>query len=170
MIDENGKERQYHLISLGLSERATQQVQSLRTNLWRSTGELSFQALRPLIPLCWSRHPIGTLATIQLEAPPSPLNFQRIASRQHSLFLITDNPEWTAWYDKVAPRILQGVRTEGPTQVGVGIYLGRGLLGIDCAPIENDDWRLLLYRVTWRVSEEQTIHVRHTLLEDRHLV
>ena len=170
MIDENRRERLYHLISLGLSERATQQVQSLRTDLWRSTGELSFQSLRPLIPLFWSHHPIETLASFRIESPPRPLEFRRIAGRAYSLFLMADSPEWHIWFEYCVASDPIGTYVEGPFPVGVGVYLGRGSSAIDCMPIVNDDWRLQLHQVMWRTSEERTIHVRHTLLEDRHLV
>jgi len=173
MMEENGKESNHHLISLGLSVQATSAVQTLRTHLWRSTGDLSFQVLFPTIPLLWSLLPIRSLADIHLELPPTPLIFEEPVSSHGSLFLATHAPDWSTWFAQTNTayhRIVEEPYEQEPFPTGIGIYLGRSEHPEPCNPVVNNNWRLQLSQVSWIQREAEIIHVRHTLVEERHLV
>ena len=164
-----------YLLALGLSKRASYQIETLRRRYWQKTGDISFLMLPPIVPLVWSATSFGPFHALDIESPPTPLVFTDVAICNNFAYSVPGTE-----YPFVLP---EGIRNDTsdvhpPLPSFGGIFLGSDVypspfegsqMGME-EPVIITSWRLEHYGVQWITDQNSLVHVHHQLLFSHHLV
>ncbi|WP_422477410.1 hypothetical protein [Pleomorphochaeta sp. DL1XJH-081] len=177
-IEANG-----FLLALGLSQTASQRIMAIRSRLWKSTGDLSFHFLPPIIPLIWSQSRLMEFERMQIPCPPKHVEFSRIARDGYSLYLASDSNGWDTYINRLRHYLSDFAETptnkmklryplapsDGPFLGYVETSIGDTMEMLDHI-IGNKDWRLQQYELEWIEDEGRYIHLKYSLLTNIHIV
>jgi len=162
-----------HLLALGLSQQALQHVYEMRQVCWKASGDISFLALPPLIPLLWSNTSFTPFEQVKLPLLPKQCTFSQIIEKEGSLFLKTDEAEWPFIVNEIVAQYAPSEVLTKPFPTFPGIYLGA-----NCGPKEHlfppvttNDWRLFYYQIEWKATPTHHLLALHyEVISNRHLL
>ena len=162
-----------HLLALGLSQQALQRVYEMRQACWKASGNISFLALPPLIPLLWSNTSFTPFEQVKLPLLPKQCTFSQIIEENQNLFLKTEEAEWLFIVDKIVAQYVPSEVLTKPFPAFPGIYLGANCGPKErlFSPVTTNDWRLVYFQVEWETQKEQgLVALRYEVISNRHLL
>ncbi len=168
-INSNGP---INLLALGVSQKASHQVQTIRQALWQASGHISFLSLPPMIPLMWSERYFTPFEQVTLPRLSKNTTFSHFIEVENNLFLGTEDRVWLATIEELLAHYsaIQPVIIPFPAYQGIYVGVNQDSMGEKVAPVTTDDWRLLYFSVTWETDEKQLVSLRYTVTSDHHLL
>jgi len=159
-----------YLWALSLSINCTEVTRKVQYSLYNKNHSISAIALPPLIPLYFSNL-TSHFESLKVDFSFEETTFDLIAKVDNSLFLKTSNQEFNEKYSLLKKLIKTAPVDKKPLfPHDGGIYLGSYSADFICNPITNDDWRLILLKVSYLEEKEKVDNIRVSLLKSRHLV